>query len=713
MGPPGKPPTRTASVDFIDHHLPQINPVFEHPGIKYNCNEGQYVPPTILSTSPTEDYLIPPRPALPPVDAMKFWSDIFPDCMIELKKRPEPEPLTLKGCSIRNQSDWEGVRKELDKAQSCYDVPKRTTARGLFRKVYRKAADHIEQAKMVSKLLAQVEYISPFIATIDLLLDAAAMASTVRGKVSSAFEPEALKEDFESIEFLMATFPRDRTIRKTSVALVVAIFQAIENAIVFFVSHEFSRTWHSVTQGSEYQGKLLSSIDVIQKYSSKLAIQARKAEMHSTRVALEDLIRGKEVTTAVTLANSEKLDEARKDRQRLADEQMTRMLNHLNGLFQVAEEREKQWEERERQREERERRREEMARRQSDETNHLLEHLWDELRKRNTPSPQPLAQPVACSPWMPPAPQVPFYAPLLAWPQYPHSTGLSVPQTIAPSARATPIPPPDPITVAELLSILHVTVSEAQDVARILSHRARIAPAARRRAESALATGEFRRWLTYPSSRELLIEGDAESDGHEVSAVSLLSALIYAALEHHANRVRLAWFCSLHDENAQHKDSIGGQGMVRAFLAQLLRQHEFDQNTLQENHSYLQAQRDLSIEGLCKLLAWLIRKLPKGLKVIVLMDEIGCYETDGYEKDMLRVLRTLLRLSRDPAVACQVKVLATSAVVTDSFHNAFQDEDDCLLHFDALEETDDIGEMELNTELVRGDDTSDEEDWQS
>lgn len=137
-----------------------------------------------------------------------------------------------------------------------------------------------------------------------------------------------------------------------------------------------SRTWRSLAQGSEYQDKLLGSIDVIQKHSSKLANQARKAEMHSTRVALEDLIRGKEVTAAVTLANSDKLDEAKKDRQRLADQQMTRMLNHLNGLFQVAEEREKQWEERERKREERERRREEMARRQSDETNHLLEHLW-------------------------------------------------------------------------------------------------------------------------------------------------------------------------------------------------------------------------------------------------------------------------------------------------------------------------------------------------
>ncbi|PYH77630.1 hypothetical protein BO82DRAFT_177229 [Aspergillus uvarum CBS 121591] len=710
MGAPGQTPTRTASVDFIDHHLPQINPVFDHPGIRYDCNEGQYVSPTAISTSPIEDNIIPPRPALPQVDAMRFWSDIFPDCMDELKKKqPEAGSLITKGCSIRSQSDWEGVRSQLDKAQSHYEVPKRTTAKALFKKVYRKAANHTEQAKMVSKLLAQVEYISPFIATIDILLDAAAMASKVREKVTTAFEPEALEDDFESIEFFMATFPRDRKIRKTSIVLVVAIFQAIENAIAFFLSHEFSRTWRSLAQGSEYQDKLLGSIDVIQKHSSKLANQARKAEMHSTRVALEDLIRGKEVTAAVTLANSDKLDEAKKDRQRLADQQMTRMLNHLNGLFQVAEEREKQWEERERKREERERRREEMARRQSDETNHLLEHLWDELRKRNTPSPQSLAQPVACSPWMPPTTQVPFYPNFLAVPQFPPGTWLPAPQPMAPSSPATPEPPPLTVTVADLLAMLYVTASETEDVAHILSHRARIAPASRRRAESALTTGEFRRWLTYPASRELLIEGDAESEGYEVSAVSLLSALIYAVLESQPGHLRLTWFCSLHEAD-QHGNTAVGRGVTKAFLAQLLRQHTFDQDTLQESETYLHDPRNLSTDGLCKLFAWLVRKLPKEIKVIVIVDEIGWYETDEHERDMLRVLKTLLGLSREKSVACQVKVLATSAEVTDTFHNAFRDDDDCLLDFDALEEADDIGEMELDTDLMRGHDTSEEED---
>ncbi|RAL07135.1 uncharacterized protein BO97DRAFT_464619 [Aspergillus homomorphus CBS 101889] len=618
MGAPGRSPNRTASVDFIDHHLPQINPVFEHPGIEYDCTEGEYLPPTIIATSPVEGDLIPPRPAVPQVDAMRFWSDIFPDCMVELKqKHPEPAEPRTKGCSIRSQSDWEGVRSRLDKAQSHYEVPKRTIAKGLFKMVYRKAADNTEQAKMVSKLLAQVENISPFIATIDILLDAATMASKVREKVTSAFEPEALKDDFESIEFFRATFPKDRKIRKKSVTLAVSVFEAIENAIGFFLSHDFhptvSRTWRILAEGSEYQGKLIRSIEVIQKHSSKLANQARKAEMHSTRVALEDLIRGKEVATAVTLANSDKLDEAKKDRQRLADEQIARMLNHLNGLFQVAEEREKQWEERGRKREERERRREETARRQSDETNHLLEHLW----AFNPSHYQFLLDAPNCA------------VALLS--QFPRITSV---------------------------------VSEANDIAQILSQRARIALASRRRAEAALATGH----------------------------------------------VRLTWLCSLHDEAEYHRDTVGGKGMIKAFLAQLLRQHTFDQNTLQEGQTYLKDKRNSSTEALCKLFAWLVRKLPKGLKLIVIMDELGRYETDEYEKGMLRTLRTILGLSRDRTVPCQVKVLATSVDITDTVHNTFQDDDDCLLDFDTLEEVDDIGEMEFNTDLARDDDTSDDEE---
>jgi hypothetical protein len=62
------------------------------------------------------------------------------------------------------------------------------------------------------------------------------MASKVREEVSSAFNPEALADDFESIEFFMDTFPEDARIKEASIDLVASILKAIEDAIGFFTS---------------------------------------------------------------------------------------------------------------------------------------------------------------------------------------------------------------------------------------------------------------------------------------------------------------------------------------------------------------------------------------------------------------------------------------------------------------------------------------------
>lgn len=219
-----------------------------------------------------------------------------------------------------------------------------------------------------------------------------------------------------------------------------------------------------------------------------------------------------------------------------------------------------------------------------------------------------------------------------------------------------------------------------------------------RRAEAALKSDEFRKWLIHPSSRELLIQGDLSSDDYESSGISLLSALVYSSVIDKPRHICLAWFCSLHDEpeNNQSIDTVGGYAIASAFIIQILRQFTFDPYTLQQCEFSLRGRQNLNLSQLCGLLERLLRKLPQGLNVIIIIDDIGCYETEDCEQSMLLVLRLLLSLARDRSIACMIKILGTSTQMTDQVYDAFQDDDDCVLDFDALEEVDEMEELEIN-----------------
>jgi hypothetical protein len=279
------------------------------------------------------------------------------------------------------------------------------------------------------------------------------------------------------------------------------------------------------------------------------------------------------------------------------------------------------------------------------------------------------------------------------------------------------LPPPQyqaqvPILTAEsLLALLNVPVTASREVSHILSLRYRIVPSSRRRAEAALSTYEFRHWLTGSSSRKLLIQGDPDSDGEELSAISLLSTLVYSTAKIQKGYVPLVWFCSLHDEESagQGEDGndiahVGPRGMVRGFISQILRLHPVDLSGASGIN--LDKLKKADFGESCELLGLLLRRLPREIKLVVVIDEIGKYEAAEYEEDMLRVLEVLLRAVRGEGVSCTVKLLVTSSDSTDRVADEFcngddGEDDDCLIDFSALEEGEDMGEHELESKLGR------------
>jgi hypothetical protein len=60
----------------------------------------------------------------------------------------------------------------------------------------------------------------------------------VRNQVSSNFNGDALEERFDDIEVFLGLFPDDKKIRDASIALVVSVMKAVEDAIGFFLSSQ-------------------------------------------------------------------------------------------------------------------------------------------------------------------------------------------------------------------------------------------------------------------------------------------------------------------------------------------------------------------------------------------------------------------------------------------------------------------------------------------
>lgn len=74
---------------------------------------------------------------------------------------------------------------------------------------------------------------TPVAGTVGLLLQAVTIAAKTREDILTKLRD--LEATFSNINSFAATFPRDHDVRQASVSLVVGIFQAVEQAMAFFV----------------------------------------------------------------------------------------------------------------------------------------------------------------------------------------------------------------------------------------------------------------------------------------------------------------------------------------------------------------------------------------------------------------------------------------------------------------------------------------------
>ncbi|KAK1518532.1 hypothetical protein CABS01_06066 [Colletotrichum abscissum] len=211
---------------------------------------------------------------------MNFWNGIFPKAMHQLRSTPPPKDRASTIFDIRNKHDWDTVYSTLDEARNKYQ--REGGPLGWLRKVRRKGADNITSVegivKIVSKATPNDPYATPILGALEVLLDAVKTAASVRKQVLEGFE--GLVPIFSDVELFLGTFQGDLNIENASVDLTATTLGAIEYAIGFFISNEFSRGGKAFLKVGGYESDLRQSLESIKEKSKALMEEAAKSHIH-------------------------------------------------------------------------------------------------------------------------------------------------------------------------------------------------------------------------------------------------------------------------------------------------------------------------------------------------------------------------------------------------------------------------------------------------
>lgn len=231
---------QTPEVDFIDNRLPTYDPAFAGSPSAFDSVSNRYVPRVLPASilglvppnAPAQAAVITPDAKLLDTQSLKFWDELFPNAMGQLVKAvPEPRNLSKSG-GIRTATSWKEICDRLNASKDSYTGEEGMS--GIFRKGRRKVADNLSQpAAHIAKLVPDIDpWVTPVVGTVGLLVQAMSTAAKARQDVLKSLAD--LDRTFADINRFAATFPRDPHVKEASVALVVAIFQAVERAISFF-----------------------------------------------------------------------------------------------------------------------------------------------------------------------------------------------------------------------------------------------------------------------------------------------------------------------------------------------------------------------------------------------------------------------------------------------------------------------------------------------
>ncbi|KAG8169966.1 hypothetical protein KVR01_000711 [Diaporthe batatas] len=648
--PPSGLQSRSPAVLFIDERLPHHDPAFMDAPSAFDQASGQYLPvlpassgqgdagrstvtkPEWRSQPSQGEVTIPDQERqTADLESMKFWDNIFEEAIaILLAESVEPKILGSSACGIRNASGWGEVCSRLSKAQNAYTGEDGTAC--TLKRMRRRVADNFSQpAAHITKLVPDIEpWTTPVAGTFGLLLQAMTVAAKTRQEVLTSLSD--LSKTFSNINSFAATFPRDDSVREASVSLVVSIFQAVEQAMAFFLKSSGRRAAAAVLTGSEYQTTLLNSFNEVQKRSNYLVQKAQNSHYEGTRTAMQEIL----TREAQLLAGQ--AEAARHS----ADTKNT-ILSLMQVYVREKELDRKQHQEELRRRDEIQKQQDAMHRRDRQELIALMNQLQIAPRPVS-PLPAPLALLPSPSSWDGPPMHVPSFP---IW------------------------------TAQSLLQLLGVPDVSSSDLSRVKNLGTILALKDKKKADRVVQSELFRQWMGSVRPVKLLVHGDFRGS-RTASPLTLLTATLTEAGRADPTRfVTLVFFCSCHIDPSEDA-LVGGKALIQSLICQLLHQqpHMNISPTPWEFHPERVGQVDL--QQLCHLFSLLVRHLPSETTLFCLIDCMVFYERDEFIAEAHFVLAEITRLVGDPAVQANTKLLITSPWRSGLAHQFFQGDREVL-----------------------------------
>ncbi|KAJ4416163.1 hypothetical protein N0V82_006923 [Gnomoniopsis sp. IMI 355080] len=209
-----------------------------------------------------------------------------------IRLRPkEPEHLVRLDRRIRDKTNWTQVLDEIEKAKNAYSNVDNRFEAG-FRRVYRKFGDHAaEPLNRMFKLvpsggdLGSVA-VTPIVGCVQILLEAARAASTVRKNMNKAFDD--LEKMFSDIELFLHIYPEDVNIEKASIDLIASTLHAAENVLGFLTKGSWKKLISATVQRENYERDTIESLADVKIKCGLLLEEAKKSNMyqvfHSTKI---------------------------------------------------------------------------------------------------------------------------------------------------------------------------------------------------------------------------------------------------------------------------------------------------------------------------------------------------------------------------------------------------------------------------------------------
>ncbi|KAH8746441.1 hypothetical protein F5882DRAFT_471415 [Hyaloscypha sp. PMI_1271] len=656
----------------------------------------------------------PPRSVKGVIVTMVFWNGIFPDVKTKFARIKEPKGRSIE-YNIRNKDNWDDIYGALEAARKHYTA--KTGYGGRLRKVWRKAADNIQPLIEGAKFVPDIDYVTPVLGAVEVLLDAVKTAADARKEILEGFDD--LDPVFSDVERFLTTFPKALNIRNASIDLIVRVLVAIERGIGFFTRSGLIRGLSAVFSGEEYERVLRDNLQAITNGSKDLMQEALKSHIDETheysiqtqRLQQQMLERQKQLLESQGRMNK-KQDQLGYQQQHIVDQNaiIAREIESINETLQVLIQRhqherdqlivqtrkiEEEIREERRKNEDEKRRNDEKNRQQGEVTlppvlvstdPSNLNAAWQanaylEAKSRNPP----FVSPAQHFQWANP--------PLLL-----RSSPLSPP---------TPLPHPQPhpqglcLTKEGLFILLNISDIDIVDLQQIAENKELLAtPEDRARSEQIVQNQLFKTWIVSPISARLLVHGDFGGQ-QRTSALSLFCTTLTHVFRSKSRFVSLVWFCGRHlgsnvsgdsDDSDRYSsdgyDSDDSEGsysgpclrmirkMTKSFIAQLLHQYDFPVLSLNPPTTDLASLQNGDVEELCTLFRWLVRQLPEDVTFFCLVDGIAYYEREEFEDPMLEVLESILALTVDDNVRAAVKLFVTSPRPTDTVRAGFEDEDD-------------------------------------